>query len=55
MQEAIPDIKVVLDAPLIPQPLYSVVHLRKRHDPLVVQALSHFKKLVETHSIDKVD
>lgn len=55
MKEAIPNIKLVLDAPLIPQPLYSMVHLRKRHDPLVMQALAHFRNLVETHSIDKTD
>jgi hypothetical protein len=35
----IPNLQVVDDAPIIPQPMYSIVHLRKRYDPQVINAL----------------
>ncbi len=42
-------------APVIPQPIYSIVHVRKRHDPLVAQAVTLFKELVQQRSIVLTD
>lgn len=55
LMESLPNMRLVEDAPRIPQPVYSIVHLRKRHDPLVVQALGHFRQLVRDHSIGLTD
>lgn len=54
MQE-VPSLRPVEGAPVIPQPLYSIVHTRKRHDPLVTQAVSLIRKLATEHSIDDFD
>ncbi|KIC36408.1 hypothetical protein RA27_22260 [Ruegeria sp. ANG-R] len=45
----------VTDAPVIPQPIYSIVHVRKRHDPLVAQAVTLFKELIQHRSIAQSD
>ena len=45
----------IYDAPIIPQPIYSIVHIRKRHDPLVAQAVTVFEELVRSRSIIKTD
>ncbi len=46
----IPNLKVVKDAPVIPQPLYSMVHIRKRNDPHVVAALKELKSFTDARS-----
>lgn len=53
--EKIPSLKPVKDAPVIPQPLYSIVHNRKRHDPLVGKASTLMRQLTQPHSIDESD
>ncbi|SLN69637.1 HTH-type transcriptional regulator CynR [Roseovarius albus] len=53
--ETVPGLKRVQGAPVIPQPLYSIVHSRKRNDPLVTQAVSLIRKLIQDHTIDKFD
>lgn len=55
LMETVPGLQLVEGAPVIPQPLYSIVHSRKRHDPLAVQAISLFQKLIQTRSIDNFD
>lgn len=54
-QDAVPKLKQVEGAPVIPQPLYSIVHARKRHDPLVSQAISLIRKVILHRSIDDFD
>ncbi len=50
-----PTLQQVTDAPVIPQPIYSIVHVRKRHDPLVAQAVTLFKELIQHRSIALTD
>ncbi|WP_170428699.1 LysR family transcriptional regulator [Ruegeria arenilitoris] len=50
-----PKLQRVTDAPVIPQPIYSIVHVRKRHDPLVAQAVTLFKELIQYRSIVLTD
>lgn len=51
----VPGLQPVADAPEIPQPLYSIVHARKRHDALVKEAVTLFQRLVQEHSIALTD
>lgn len=53
--DSVPNLKPVQGAPVIPQPLYSIVHSRKRHDPLATQAISLIRKLVTDRSIEEFD
>ena len=34
-------------APIIPQPVYSLLHNRKRHDKMVMMALNAFKDILQ--------
>lgn len=43
VQARLPDLILVEDAPIIPQPIYSVVHVRKCHNTLIIKALKAFK------------
>lgn len=42
----IPGIKIVQDAPTIPQAVYSGLHLRRRRDPVVVWALEFLRQVI---------
>lgn len=53
--DTIPGLQLVEGAPVIPQPLYSIVHSRKRHDPLAAQAIALFQKLIQARSIEDFD
>jgi DNA-binding transcriptional LysR family regulator len=53
--ESMPGLTQVKSAPVIPQSLYSIVHVRKRHDPLVQEAIALIKKLIAERSIGKID
>ncbi len=44
-QSKVPTIKLVQDAPIIPQPVFSGVHLRRRRDPVVVWALKLLRQV----------
>jgi DNA-binding transcriptional LysR family regulator len=55
LTEAVPGLKPVSEAPDIPQPLYSIVHARRRHDTLVREAVTLFQRLVQEHSIGRAD
>lgn len=41
-----PNILFVNDAPLITQPIYSAIHIRRRHDPSLVKALAQLRKVL---------
>lgn len=43
----VPSLQLVQDAPVIPQPVFSAVHMRRRSDPLVVSALKLLKEVIE--------
>ena len=53
--ESMPGLTQVKGAPVIPQSLYSIVHVRKRHDPLVQEAIALIKQLVADRSIENFD
>ncbi|MBY6136783.1 LysR family transcriptional regulator [Nocardioides marinus] len=55
LMETIPGLQLVEGAPVIPQPLYSIVHNRKRHDPLVAQAVLLFQNLIQARIIESFD
>lgn len=42
----ISNLNFVHDAPVISQPIYSVVHVRRRHDPATIQALSVLREVL---------
>lgn len=44
LRKTIPNLKLVEDAPEIVLPIFSVVHLRRRHDAKVMQALAVLRK-----------
>jgi DNA-binding transcriptional LysR family regulator len=46
-QDKIPRLRLVDDAPIVPQPVFSAVHMRRRRDPLVVWALKLLRELIE--------
>ncbi|WP_315923314.1 LysR family transcriptional regulator [Mesorhizobium sp. SP-1A] len=46
-QTKVPKLRIIEDAPIIPQPVFSAVHLRRRRDPLVVWALKLLRDLVD--------
>jgi DNA-binding transcriptional LysR family regulator len=46
-QNKVPTLRIVADAPTIPQPVFSAVHLRRRRDPVVVWALKLLKQVID--------
>lgn len=42
----VPALRLVEDAPVLPQPVFTAVHIRKRRDPLVVWALRVLREIV---------
>lgn len=54
MQE-IPGLRLVADAPVIALPVYSISHIRKKSDPLILRAIATFRQLVTAVSIEKSD
>ena len=42
----VPALRLVEDAPVLPQPVFTAVHVRKRRDPLVVWALRALREVV---------
>ena len=47
LKETIPNLRQVHGAPIIPQPVYSLLHNRKRHDKMVMMALNAFKDILQ--------
>jgi DNA-binding transcriptional LysR family regulator len=45
----VPNLQLVRDAPIIPQPVFSAVHMRRRSDPLVVSALKLLREVIDQH------
>ncbi len=48
-----PSIRFVHDAPLITQPVYSAIHIRRRHDPSLVQALSQLRNVLAISNLNQ--
>ena len=46
-QTKIPDLRIVGNAPMIPQPVFCAVHVRRRRDPLVVEALKLLREVID--------
>ncbi|QPC95556.1 LysR family transcriptional regulator [Mesorhizobium sp. INR15] len=46
-QSKVSGIRIVQDAPTIPQPVFSAVHMRRRRDPVVVWALKSLKQVID--------
>jgi len=46
VRASLPDLTLVEDAPVIPQPIYSVVHIRRSHDVLIAHALRALRAFV---------
>lgn len=42
-----PELRVVEEAPIIPQPVFSAVHMRRRSDPLVMSALKRLREVID--------
>ncbi|MEM9716426.1 MAG: LysR family transcriptional regulator [Pseudomonadota bacterium] len=47
LMETIPGLQQVQDAPIIPQPVYSIVHNRKRRDAIILDALKQFQDILD--------
>lgn len=45
-------LKFVHDAPVISQPVYSVVHVRRQYDPATIQALSILRDVIATKKLN---
>lgn len=50
VQSRLPDLKIVEDAPVVPLPIYSVVHIRKCHEPLIIGALKSLRDFMSTRA-----
>jgi DNA-binding transcriptional LysR family regulator len=46
-QTKLPTIRIVQDAPIIPHPVFSAVHMRRRRDPVVVWALRLLREVID--------
>ena len=46
-QAKLPRLRIVQDAPTIPQPVFSAIHVRHRRDPLVVWALKCLREIID--------
>lgn len=46
-QTKVPALRIVEDAPIIPQAVFSAVHMRRRRDPVVVWALKLLKQVID--------
>jgi DNA-binding transcriptional LysR family regulator len=46
-QSKVPGLQIVRDAPLIPQSVFSAVHLRRKRDPLVINAVRLLKEVID--------
>lgn len=55
LEQEIPGLRLVRDAPVIELPVYSITHVRKKSDPLIMRTVSLFKTLVMAGSIDNID
>jgi len=53
--QTVPGLVQVQGAPVIPQPVYSIVHSRKRHDRLTNMALAAFRKILQNQSKKSID
>ena len=50
VRSSVPALRVVEDAPTIPLPIYSAVHVRKCHDPLINAALKSLRDFASARS-----
>lgn len=55
LRQDIPGLSLVADAPVIPLHVYSITHIRKKSDPLIMRALARFSSLIRVSSIDEFD
>lgn len=55
LQAELPGLKAVADAPVISLPVYSITHIRKKSDRLVMQAVATFRDLIREDVIENSD
>lgn len=55
LEQVIPGLRLVADAPVITLPVYSINHIRKKSDRLITRAVTLFRTLIRAASIDKSD
>lgn len=55
LMQTVPSLRRVQGAPVIPHPVYSIMHSRKRHDRLTTMALAAFREVLEKQSEKAID
>lgn len=55
LKQAVPELVRVEGAPVILQPIYSIIHRRKRQDRLTVKALSAFRDILKAQSENSIE
>ena len=55
LEHEIPGLRRVTDAPIIALPVYSITHIRKKTDPLIVRAMTLFRTLIGAGLIENSD
>lgn len=55
LEQEIPHLRAVADAPVIVLPVYSITHVRKKADALTKRAIAQFRALIMADLIDSTD